>query len=126
MAAKGREEQAHDWAIRLRDRQEFRRIVPAELDQRDAIDSRDLRTAWPRSSLGRSPYDDRRDEVAGARGVVVEPTDDRRRQQGHAQFLGQFTQRSPLDALIRIDPPARQRQLAAMSAEPRRSGSQEE
>src|SRR6266581_2120025 len=46
MTAERREEQAHDRAIRLRDRQEFRRIVPAELGQRNAVDLRHLRAAW--------------------------------------------------------------------------------
>jgi hypothetical protein len=73
-----------------------------------------------------APHDHRRDQVAGARRIVVERPEDLGRVTLKPDLLGQFAQRGRGRRLAGIDAPARQRPLAAMRTQARDAAGKDE
>ena len=74
----------------------------------------------------RDPHDDRSDEIARPRRVIVERAQDVGRPCGNAQFLLQFAQGGLFHGFAGIEPPSRQGPLPAVGAQPRGAFGQQE
>src|SRR5689334_12415379 len=100
-------------------------MVP-ELGKRDAEDFFHLDAVASHDGARRRPDDDRCNEIARARRVIVEPADNRARIEGNAQLLRELAQSRSFDAFARVDPTSGERELSSMSTELWRSRRQEE
>jgi len=93
------------------------RVLAHQLVHRDAVHAGDLLRVGRKPARGlAAPDDDRRDRIARARGVVVEPAEDGRGVQHEADLLAQFAQRRLLGRFALVDAATGQRPLAGVLA----------
>src|SRR6266480_4900125 len=115
-----------DGPVALGNRHEPRHVRPVEVGERHPVDARDLLGVRPELDVVTAPDDDRGDDEARARRIIVEQSEHRRRGAREAHLLLELAERGPLDALARVDAAPRQRPLARVGAEPRRPAREEE
>src|SRR6266700_3833320 len=104
---------------------EVERVGPFDIAKRDAVYRGDFFRVRRDCSTRVRPHHDRRDEIAGARGIIVEQTQNIRFAEFKAEFLVQLAQRRRDLCLALVAAPARQCPLTAVSAQPRSAQGQQ-
>jgi hypothetical protein len=125
---RGEDGHLDDGPVALRNADEARHVGMVEITHGHAEDGGHL-LGIRRERSGRfaaRPHDDRRDDVTGARAVIVEHAEDGALLERKAELLVQLAQGRGFRRLAGVDAAARQRPLARVGAQPRRAPGEQE
>src|ERR1043166_3070013 len=103
--------------LALRDRDQDRHLGPVQVVERHPVHARHLVGVERGLRRALAPHDDRRDDEARARRIVVEPPQHHVAVERHAELLVQLAQRGGLRTLPGLEPAAGQRPLPRVRAQ---------